>query len=305
MGGYLIRRLAFGVFSLWAVITIVFFLLRWAGDPTSMLLPIEATQADRERLRTILGFDLPLHVQYLRYVSGILHGDLGYSYSQNTPVVGLVVDRIPATLELAALSFGLAVTVAIPLGIVSAVKRDTIFDWIGQSVSFIAYAIPVFWLGAVLIIVFAVHLRWFPTSARGDWKHLVLPTVTLATWPLGRFTRLVRSEMLKVLSEDYIRTARAKGLREHSVLWVHAFRNALLTVVTYGGLTFGSLLGGAVITETVFAWPGMGRLALQAVSGRDFPLIQAVVLTLGGISVLMNLLVDVTYQMIDPRIRLR
>lgn len=305
LSGYFIRRILFGIFSVWAVVTLVFFALRLTGDPTSQLLPTEATQEDLEKLRHILGFDLPLHVQYFRYISGIFRGDFGYSYSINIPVSRLLAERLPATLELAFLSFGLAMVLALPFGILAAVKRNTIIDHVISFLGFLGYSMPAFWLGASLIIIFSVQLRWFPTSGRGDFRHIVLPTITLATWPLGQFTRLVRSEVLKVLSEDYVRTARAKGLSERVILFVHALRNALLVIITLAGLTFGALLGGAIITETVFAWPGMGRLAIEAVTGRDFPLVQIVVLTLGGISVLMNLLVDFTYHIIDPRVRVR
>lgn len=271
-----------------------------------MLLPTEATQEDLEQLRHILGFDLPLHEQYFRYITGIVtRGDFGYSYSVNTPVSTLLVERLPATLQLAAFSFGLGLLVSVPLGILAAVKRNTLIDYIVSFVSFLGYSMPTFWLGAILIIIFAVELRWFPTSGRGTWKQLVLPTVTLSTWVIGQFARLVRSEVLKVLSEDYVRTARAKGLSERVVLSRHVMRNASLTIITLAGLSFGALLGGAVITESVFAWPGMGRLAIEAVSGRDYPLIQLVVLVLGGVSVLMNLVVDFTYGFIDPRVRLQ
>lgn len=306
MGTFILRRFLFGLFSVWVIITVVFFALRLTGDPASLLLPTEATREDIERLRHILGFDLPLHVQYYRYISGmILRGDFGYSYSANTPVVKLLIERLPATLELAGLSFGLAMVVSLPLGILAAVKSNSMIDHVVSFLSFIGYSMPAFWLGAILIIVFAVQLRVLPTSGRGSWQQLILPTVTLSTWTIGQFTRMVRSEMLKVLSEDYVRTARAKGMLESIVLFRHALRNALLTIVTLAGLTFGLLLGGAVVTESVFAWPGMGRLAVQAVTGRDYPLIQIVVLTLGGISVLVNLLVDLTYGLIDPRVRVR
>lgn len=306
MGSYIIRRFLFGLFSIWIITTLVFFTLRLTGDPTSLLLPTEATREDVERLRHILGFDLPLHVQYWRYISGmVLRGDFGYSYSANTPVVKLVVERLPPTLELAGLSFGLAMVISLPLGILAAVKRNSMIDYVVSFFSFVGYSMPAFWLGALMIILFAVQLRLLPTSGRGSWQQLILPTVTLSTWTIGQFTRLVRSEMLKVLSEDYVRTARAKGLTESIVLYRHALRNALLSIVTLAGLTFGPLLGGAVVTESVFAWPGMGRLAVQAVTGRDYPLIQIVVLTLGGISVLVNLLVDLAYTVIDPRVRVR
>ena len=304
MSRYFVRRVLFGLFSIWAVITLVFFLLRFTGDPTMMLLPTEATIEDLENLRHILGFDLPLHVQYGRYLSGIvLRGDFGYSYSINTPVATLLVERLPATLKLALLAFGLALLVSVPVGIVSAVKRNTLVDQVFSFLSFLGYSTPTFWLGAVLIILCAVQLRWLPTSGMGTWKHYVLPVIVLATWPIGQFSRLVRSEVLKILAEDYVRTARAKGLTERSVLMGHVFRNALPSIITLGGLTFGALMGGAVITETVFAWPGIGRLAIQAVAGRDYPLIQVVVLTLGGIAVGVNLLVDIICTAIDPRIR--
>lgn len=303
---YLIRRFVFGIFTIWVSVTIVFFGLRLTGDPTSMLLPTEATAADLARLREILGFDLPLHEQYLRYMSGILtRGDFGYSYSANVPVAELLLERLPATFELASLSFCLAIIISLPLGIASAVKRNTFLDYVISFFSFLGYSMPAFWLGAILIMAFAVKLPLLPTSGRGTWQQLILPTITLSAWSIGQFIRLVRSEMLKVLSEDYIRTAHAKGLRTKSVLIDHALRNALLTIVTMAGLAFGMLLGGAVVTESVFAWPGLGRLAVEAVAGRDYPLIQVVVLTLGGMAVGMNLLVDFTYHMIDPRVRVK
>lgn len=300
---HLTKRALGALFSILGTATIVFVLLRFTTDPVAVLLPAEATLEDAANMRERLGLDQPMAVQYAEFLRGIFTGDMGQSFRFDQPVVQMIVQRLPATMELVLLSILVALALSVPIGILCAYKRDTVVDFIGSVFAFFGFAVPSFWLGLMLIIVFSVRLGWFPTSGTGSWMHLVLPVITLATWPLGQFTRIVRSEMLEILSEDYVRTARAKGVRTSLVLWKHAFRNASFSLVTMVGLSFGGLLGGAIVTETVFAWPGMGRLVMQALSNRDFPLIQASVVYFALVFVVVNILVDAFYTVLDPRIR--
>lgn len=284
---------------------IVTLLSHLSGDPARLMLPERATQEDVERLRRALGLDQPIYVQYYRYMRGVLRGDFGTSLQYRLPNIELFLDRVPATLQLTAAAMALALAVSLPIGIISAARRNSWIDYIARFVAVIGQAIPFFWLGIVLILIFAVTLKVLPTSGRGGLKHLVLPSLTLSTYPLARITRLLRSSMLEVLGQDYMRTARGKGLAESRVIVGHALRNALLPVVTVVGLEFGNLLGGAVITETIFGWPGVGRLAIDAVSMRDYPLIQTIVLISALTFVLINLVMDILYTYLDPRIRYR
>lgn len=284
---------------------IVTLLSHLSGDPARLMLPERATQEDVQRLRRALGLDQPIYVQYYRYMRGVLRGDFGTSLQYRLPNIELFLDRVPATLQLTVAAMALALAVSLPIGIISAARRNSWIDYIARFVAVIGQAIPFFWLGIVLILIFAVTLKVLPTSGRGGLKHLVLPSLTLSTYPLARITRLLRSSMLEVLGQDYMRTARGKGLTESRVIVGHALRNALLPVVTVVGLEFGNLLGGAVITETIFAWPGVGRLAIDAVSMRDYPLIQTIVLVSALTFVLINLVMDILYTYLDPRIRYR
>jgi peptide/nickel transport system permease protein len=296
---------------LWVVVTLVFVPLRLIpGDPATVLLGVEATEEQRAAFRQRLGLDAPVHVQYLRYLGRLAHGDLGRSISYREEVAVLIGRTLPATLELAAAALGLAMLVAVPLGVLAAVFRGGWLDWLSTLLAVTGAAVPGFWLGVMLILLFSVSLGWLPSTGRAGppWtadglRHLVLPAATLALALVASTTRLTRSAMLEVLGDDYVRTARAKGLAERWVLGRHALRNALIPVVTNIGLQAGALLGGALLIETVYGWPGLGRLGVDAMLRRDFPLIQGVVLGAVGAFALVNLAVDCVYAGLDPRIR--
>jgi ABC-type dipeptide/oligopeptide/nickel transport system permease component len=283
---------------------IVFILVQLAGDPVVLMLAgTGASEADLQALRAELGYDDPVVVQYVRYAGNALRGDLGNSLRFKQPAVNLVAARLPATALLAVTALVLAVAVAVPLGVLAAVRRNSWLDYLSMFVALLGQSIPLFWLGIMLVLIFAVELRWFPAGSAGTWRHLVLPAVTLGAYPMARIARLTRASMLDVLNEEYLRTARAKGLAERRVIVGHALRNAALPVVTVVGLMFGTLMGGAVVTETIFAWPGVGLLTIQAIQNRDFPLVQAAVLMVAVVFVFVNLLVDLLYVYFDPRIR--
>jgi ABC-type dipeptide/oligopeptide/nickel transport system permease component len=273
------------------------------GDPARLMLPADATAEDVERFRERMGFDEPVYRQYGTYLKGLLVGDLGRSMRYRRPVLELVLERLPATIELAGVAAILAVLVAVPAGIVSAIKRDSLYDNAFMFLSVFAQSVPIFWLGIVMILVFSVQLHWLPTSGRGTLRQLILPGIALATYISALLARLTRSCMLEVLMQDYVRTARAKGLRELSVTCRHALKNAVVPIVTVLGLQIGTLLGGSVIVETVFAWPGIGTLAVGAIYNRDYPLIQGTVLIAAVMFVVTNLVVDLVYLYLDPRIR--
>jgi peptide/nickel transport system permease protein len=275
-----------------------------AGDPTYAMIGEDWTPDQIQEFRHNMGFDQPWYVQYWDFLSKASHGDLGVSLRQRQPNFKLVMDRMPATMELAAAALALSIVVAIPAGVISATRRNSWLDNVTMLGAMLGQSMPVFWLGIMLILVFGVMLRWTPVSGRGGLDHLILPAFALAAYSMSRNARMTRSSMLEVLGAAYITTARAKGLREYVVLTRHAMRNALIPIVTLIGLDFGGLLGGAVITETIFAWPGVGRMAIQAIYGRDIPLVQASVIVLATIFVLVNLAVDLIYTVLDPRIRL-
>lgn len=303
MTSYLLSRLAQALLVLLGVSLVVFLLLRLApGDPARALLPEGASAEDLAAVRAQLGLDQPLPVQYARFLGGALRGDLGSSIMQDRPALELVLARLPATLQLTAAAFAVALAVAVPVGILAAVRRDSWLDYVSSGLALIGQSMPVYWLGLLLILVFAVRLRWLPTSGYGL-RQIVLPAIALGAGLMALATRLVRSGMLETLAEDYVRTARAKGLSERLVLLRHAFRNTLIPLVTVLGLQFGTLLGGAVVTETVFSWPGVGTLAITAIAQRDYPIVQAVVLVVSACFVGINLAVDMLYAAIDPRVR--
>jgi ABC-type dipeptide/oligopeptide/nickel transport system permease component len=274
------------------------------GDPVLLMLPEGASLDERAEMRAHLALDRPLPVQYWLYVSRAVQGDFGVSLRHRQPALKLVLERMPATLELTAAALVFSVALAVPIGVLSATRRNTWPDHLAMLGVLLGQSIPNFWLGIVIILVFGVSLQWLPISGRGTWLQLVGPAVTLGCFPLARNVRLIRSSLLEVLGEGYIRTARAKGLDERRVVYRHGLGSALIPVVTIVGLQFGFFLGGAVVTETVFAWPGVGRLIVQAIYGRDFPVIQAgvVLLSLGFVTI--NLAVDLLYGYLDPRIRL-
>ena len=303
MTAFLVRRLVRTIVVLWGVTTIVFVVTRLSGDPIALIVPPEAPRAEIERVRAQFGFDRPLPVQYGIFIRRAVVGDFGQSIRQRQPAMRLALDRLPATLQLAAWSFLFAVVVGVPLGIVAGVRPRSLWDNLTMTVAVVGQAVPTFYLGILLIIFVAVRLGWLPVGGRGDWKTLVLPVVTLGTYAMASIARLTRSAMLEVMSQDYVRTARAKGLSEWAVTLRHGFRNALIPVVTIMGLQFGTLLGGAVVTETIFAWPGLGLLAINGIGSRDYPVVQAAVFLAAVSFVIINLVVDLLYSQLDPRIR--
>lgn len=304
MAQYLLRRLIQSLFVLVGVSLVVFFLARLApGDPVSLMLAETASPQQIASARHHYGFDRPLPYQYWLFASRAVRGDFGESLYYHQPALGVVLDAFPETLKLALASFCFAVLLAVPLGILAAVRRDTIWDYFAVGLSVVGQSAPPYWLGILLILLFSVRLRWLPSSGSWGLTSIILPAVTLGAVLMAVLTRLTRAGMLDVLGEDYIRTARAKGLREVRVVAGHALRNAMIPLVTVMGLQMGALLGGAVIVEQVFAWPGVGRIAVTAITSRDYPIIQTVVMLVSAVFVGVNLLVDVLYAFLNPRIR--
>jgi peptide/nickel transport system permease protein len=305
MTTYFARRLLQSLVVLLGVSFVVFFILHLTGDPALVLLPPDASPEDVRRFREAMGFNDPFLVQYGRFLGGALRGDFGQSIRHGESAFHLVAERMPATFELAGAALLLALVLAIPAGIISAVRRNTVLDYVSTVVALLGQSMPTFWLGIMLILVFSVQFHLLPSSGRGTLVHLILPAVTLGLFTTARITRLTRSGMLEVLGQDYIRTARAKGVSNPPVVWKHALKNAAIPIVTIVGIELGTLLGGSVITETIFAWPGVGRLSVQAIANRDYPVVQAAVFLLATTFVVVNLLVDIIYTYLDPRIRLR
>jgi peptide/nickel transport system permease protein len=305
MRTFLLRRLLQSLVVLLGVSFVVFAILFLTGDPALVLLPPDASAEDVRRFREIMGFNDPFLVQYGRFLTGALQGDFGQSVRHGEPAFGLVLERMPATFELAGAALLLALCLAIPAGILSAVRRNSLLDYVSTVVALFGQSLPTFWLGIMLILLFSVRFHLLPSSGRGTLEHLVLPAVTLGLFTTARITRLTRSGMLEVLNQDYIRTARAKGVSDRPVVWKHALKNAAIPIVTIVGIELGTLLGGSVITETIFAWPGVGRLSVQAIANRDYPVVQAAVFLLATTFVVVNLVVDLVYTYLDPRIRLR
>ena len=304
MQRFIFVRIVQGIFALWVVTVIVFGISRVTGDPATMILGLEATQEDLEALRLRLGLDKPVVVQYGIYIGNALQGDLGDSIKYpHLGAGGAVMKRLPATIYLAGVSLLLAIAIGIPLGVLSAVKRDTIFDGSSKVFALLGQSVPNFWLGLMMMWIFAVKLGWLPTSGTGDWKNFIMPAITLGSFQIAAITRLVRSAMLETLDSEYVKLARIKGIPEWKVLWKHCLRNAALTPLTYFGVIAAVTLTGSVTTETVFNWPGTGLMAFQAVVSRDFELIQALVLVFSGLFVVSSIIVDVMYAYLDPRIR--
>ncbi|MED1794876.1 ABC transporter permease [Brevibacillus nitrificans] len=324
---YLIKRLFQMVPVVIGISVIVFFLLHMIpGDPAMVLLGQDASQSEIERLRNLMGLNEPLYVQLFTFLKNVATGDLGHSIFQNESVFSLIAKHLPATLELAVVAMLIALVIAIPLGILSAVKQFSWVDYISMFFAQLGVSIPVFWMGMLLIIGLSVNLNWFPSFGRGEpltealWtaittgniydlvqsmRSLFLPALTLGVMSAALITRMVRSTMLEVLKEDYVRTAEAKGVSGFMVILKHAFRNALIPVITIVGLQFGNLLGGAIVTETVFAWPGIGRLVITAISQRDFPVVQGSVFIIAFLFALTNLIVDILYAVVNPKIQQR
>lgn len=301
---YLIQRFLASLVTLIGVATIVFLLLRLLpGDPARIVAGLLATQEEVERIRVQLGLDKPLPVQYVIFLTNLLKGDLGISARTNQPVLNEIMARLPATLKLAVVSTAIASVVGILAGVVAATRRYSVFDYIASFGTLIGISMPVYWLGLLLIIVFAIKLHLLPAAGADKPTSIILPSLTLASFSVALVARMTRASMLEVLNQDYIRTARAKGLAERVVVFRHALKNAFIPVLTVIGLQFGALLGGAVLTESVFGWPGIGLLLVDSIFARDYPVVQGTVLIFSFMFILVNLVVDILYAYIDPRIR--
>jgi peptide/nickel transport system permease protein len=301
---YVIRRLLVAIPSIIGVLVIVFFMVRLApGDPATYLAGEFAPRETVEAIRQRFGLDRPLHEQFVIYLGSLAQGDLGRSTSTRRLVVDDLRQYFPHTIELALGAIFVAMVIGIPAGVIAALRQNSWVDLVVTMGALIGVSMPVFWFGLLAILFFSVQLGWFPVAGRGTFSHLILPAVSLGVGSMAIIARMTRSSMLEVLSLDYVRTARAKGLEESRVVMKHAFRNALVPVVTIGGLQFGQLMGGAVLTETVFTWPGIGRLLVNAINARDYPVVQGSVLVIAITFILINIAVDVLYGLIDPRIR--
>ena len=304
MRDFLLARLFSALLVVLGVVCLVFLLIHlMPGDPVDVMLGESARPADRAALRGRLGLDRPMAAQLADYLSGVARLDLGVSLQTDQPVSRILAGRIPATLELALAALATALLLALPLGILAAVKRDSVWDWGAMGFSTLGVSLPNFWLGPLLILLFSLGLGWTPVSGRESPASLILPALTLGTGFAAIVARMIRSSLLEVLGEEYVRTARAKGLAEGVVLWRHAMRNAWLPVMTLIGMQLGALLGGAVVTEVVFDWPGVGSLLINAIQGRDYPVVQGCVLFISLAYVLVNTLTDILYGVVDPRIR--
>ncbi len=304
MQRYIATRVFHSFIALIAISVIVFGLARITGNPLDVLLPIEATAEDFARMEKVWGLDKPLPLQYLQYMNNVVHGNFGESLKwEGKSARELVLERFPATLQLAGLSLVISVLLALPIGVLVAVKKDTGIDYAGKLVALLGQSLPSFWLGIMLMWIFAVQLELLPTSGKGGIKHIILPAITLGWFQVAAVMRLTRSAMLEVLDSEYVKLARIKGLSERMVIWKHCLRNASITPLTYFGIILGGFLTGSVVTETVFAWPGVGLLAIDAVQTRDFQVVQTVVLFFAAIYILSNLVVDILYGYLDPRIR--
>jgi peptide/nickel transport system permease protein len=301
---YLLTRLAYMLPVVWLVVSVVFLLIHFVpGDPIQAMLGEGAAGADIQAARHAYGLDVPLGTQYVHYWNGVLHGDLGMSLRLNKPVKDLVFQAYPATLSLTLSALCVAILLSIPAGVRSATRRNRWDDRALSFVSLLGLSFPNFALGPILILLFAIRLDWLPVSGSGSWRHLVLPAITMGASLAAILTRMVRTSMLEELGQDYIRTARAKGLPERAVVYRHALRNAMIPVVTVIGLQFGALLAGAIVTETIFAWPGIGRLTISAISNRDYSLVQGCLLCIGLTYVVVNFFTDLVYSALNPRIR--
>jgi ABC-type dipeptide/oligopeptide/nickel transport system permease component len=303
---HLLLRFLLTIPALWLILTMVFMLAHIVpGDPVQQMLGEGARAQDLQQLRHALGLDLPVPVQYERYLRGVLHGNFGESFRFQQPVARVVLQHFPATLELAFISLLVCLAISIPAGILAAHRRGTSTDHAIGVFTLLGLSVPNFALGPVLILVFSVLLGWLPVSGRGGIAHLVLPGITLGAGMAAILTRMVRTSVIEELSSDYVRTAQAKGLSEAAVLFRHAFRNALIPILTVVGLQFGALLAGTIVTETIFSWPGIGRLTVQAIPARDYPLLQGCILLIAFSYVAVNLLTDVVYVFVDPRVKLQ
>jgi peptide/nickel transport system permease protein len=304
MKRYIAIRVAQSLFALWAMSLIVFSLARVTGNPMDVLLPLEATPDDYARISAQWGLDRPLHIQYITFLGNAVRGDFGDSLKfPGETAMGMVMSRLPNTLQLAGFALLVSAVIALPIGVLAAVKRDSGFDFAGKIVALLGQSLPSFWLGIMLMWVFAVQLGWFPVSGKGGIQHMILPAIALGWFQVAALMRLTRSSMLEVLDSEFVKLARIKGVPEWKVIWKHCLRNAAIAPLTYFGIIVGVLMTGSVVIETVFSWPGTGLLAVDAIRLRDFQVVQAVVIVFAGIFILANLLVDILYAYLDPRIR--
>ncbi|AYD03683.1 ABC transporter permease [Neorhizobium sp. NCHU2750] len=304
MGAFFVKRLLQAMIALFGVVTLVFFLQRLTGDPVLLLVPQGATQADIDVMRTALGFDRPLFMQYLSFLGGLAHFDLGHSYVQNLPVVDIIASRIPYTLQLAAGALVVAIGLGVPVGILVAVRRNRWGSRWLVALVLIGQSMPTFWTSVLLIMFFGVWLRWLPPSGAAGFASLIMPSFALGFLSMATFARVTRTSVLDELGKDYVRTGHAKGLSTFRLIVHHLLRNAAVPIVTISALEIANLLTGAIIIETVFAWPGLGQLTIQAISARDFAVVQGVVLIGAAAAILLNLMADMLYSLVDPRIRL-
>ena len=302
---FLGTRLARAFVALWLVSTVVFVVMRLSGDPVPLLLPPDAPRSEIFRVRAELGLDRPIIVQYGVFLAHIARGDFGRSIHFREPAMKVVAGYLPASLQLALTAFVIAALIAVPIGLLSAIRRNTLIDHVTMAVALVGQSAPTFFLGILFILTLSLQAGLFPTSGRGDWRNLVLPALTLGAFAMASIARLTRSAMLEVLNADFVRTARAKGVSELFVVVKHTLRNAALPIITITGLQLGQLLAGAVVTETVFAWPGIGRLAIHSIYNRDYPVVQCTVFLSAVVFIVVNLLIDVLYGVLDPRLRTR
>jgi len=298
-------RLARAFVALWLVSTVVFVVMRLSGDPVPLLLPPDAPRSEIFRVRAELGLDRPIIVQYGVFLAHVVRGDFGRSIHFREPAMKVVAGYLPASLQLALTAFVVAALIAVPIGLVSAIRRNTFIDHATMAVALVGQSAPTFFLGILFILVLSLQAGLFPTSGRGDWRHLVLPALTLGAFAMASIARLTRSAVLEVLRADFVRTARAKGLSELLVVVKHTLRNAALPIITITGLQLGQLLTGAVVTETVFAWPGIGRLAIHSIYNRDYPVVQCTVFLSAVVFIVVNFFIDILYGVLDPRLRTR
>lgn len=305
MTKYLVKRLFQSLIAVLGITIVVFLVLNIAGDPVTLMLPETASFEEIEALREKLGYNDPILIQYWRFLSNALHGDFGMSYNYNRPAWDVVAERIPATVTLALASMGVALAIGIPAGIISAVKRNSVLDAVIRSLALLGQCVPAFWMGIMMMLLFAVKLKVLPTSGFASWSALVMPACTLGVFSAATITRMLRSSMIEIMSKEYIDVAKAKGLYGYVVVMKHAFKNALSSVLTIIGLQVSSLLGGSVITETVFAWPGIGRLLVQSINNSDFMVVELIVMLMAVVFVAVNFIVDVLYCVINPRVRLQ
>jgi peptide/nickel transport system permease protein len=304
MFDFIFKRFVQSIVALFVLAIVIFCLSRLTGDPVELMLPVDATLADRAALRSTLGLDKPYTQQFVAFLKGAIRGDFGTSIRERKPALELVLNRFPNSVKLAAASMVVALLIAFPLAVIAAVKKGSILDSFARFFAVLGQSVPSFWSGLVLIIIFAGNLKILPAAGMGGWSHYILPGVVLGWFVVAGMMRLLRSSLLEVLDSEYIKLARIKGVPEFNVIWKHALRNSLIPVVTFAGVYFALLISTAVVVETVFAWPGIGRLAYDAIRFRDFPVIQAVVLFAAVLVIMLSLIVDVLYAVLDPRIRI-